>query len=85
MGVENQSVISLNQTSHLHNYEMDVAALTSIQTTGVAGQVALVSIWSVVIGLLLAGCYKQLIVWARALKVAFMVLGVSIPSRLSLP
>jgi hypothetical protein len=64
---------------------MNIAAVTSMQNIGVAGQVALVSLWSVAIGFLLVGCYKQLSVWARACKVAFMVLGVSIPSRLYLP
>jgi hypothetical protein len=64
---------------------MQVAAASAfpLQNLGIAGQVALVSIWSIVIAFLLVGCYKQLGIWARACKVALMVLGVSIPSQLS--
>jgi hypothetical protein len=92
---ENQSVISFDRTDpsnrfldrkyHLRNIEMQTTAVPSLQNGGVAGQIALISIWSVVIGFLLVGCYRQLSIWARAFKVAFMVLGISIPSRLSLP
>jgi hypothetical protein len=60
---------------------MQGTTASSLHSLGVAGQVALISIWSVVIAFMLVGCYKQLSVWARACKVALMVLGVSIPSQ----
>lgn len=61
--------------------KMQVAPTISLPNLDILTQFASIFLWGVVIALLLVGCYKQLSVWARALKVGLAITGICVPSK----